>query len=80
VWDVYMFEGDAYIFKIGLAILMNLDTKFQGEDIDGIVTIINDMSEYFLTPEKLFKTADKINITLGKINSLKASLKPRYSQ
>ncbi|CAG9332143.1 TBC1D12_2 [Blepharisma stoltei] len=79
IWDRYFFEGDAYIFKVGLGILIGLDKELQNGDIDSVVGIINNISSHFDSPQKIFRHVDHLNITIYKINKLRIKLKARNS-
>lgn len=49
-------------------------------DMNGIVSTMLNLTGFFDSPNKLFRYADKLNISLLKINKLRASLKaPRFS-
>ncbi|CAG9323814.1 TBC1D12_1 [Blepharisma stoltei] len=74
VWDSYLFEGDAYIFKVGIGILISLEKELQG-DMNGIISIILNTAGYFDDASKLFRYVDRLNISLFKINKLRDTLR-----
>ena len=70
-----MFDSYALIFKVGIAILMILESDILKTDLDGIVSILNNISSKVTQFEKLLKVMDKVKISEKSIRSLKFNLK-----
>ena len=75
MWDTYFFEGDCYIFKVGLGILITLESWFKSEVADRIVPALTDCSEYITDSKKFFSTVDKVQISNTKIQALRIKFK-----
>lgn len=74
LWDSYIFEGDKFIFKVGLAILVQLEAQFKPDNFSELVSNLNDVSRFLPTYKVLSRAADKIYLTSAKISSLRARL------
>ena len=74
IWDSYFFEGDSFIFRVGLAILTYLDSKFKADAQADMIPALTDLSSHFTEHKALFRIIDKIYINENKIKSLRKKL------
>lgn len=70
-----MFDNYALIFRVGIAILMILENDIMRTDLDGIVSILTNISSKVTQFEKLLKAMDKVKISEKSVRSLKFNLR-----
>ena len=74
MWDVYFFEGDAFVFRVGLAILQYLETRCREDNLGEIIAHLTDLSAFFPTHKELFRLIERVPLSENKLNSLKKRL------
>ena len=69
IWDRFVFEGDIFIFRVGIAILVFLKPVLSKEIID-ITGVLTNLTKSNITTEGLFTIIEKIQITDRKFKEI----------
>jgi len=63
VWDVYLFEGDSFLFRTGIGLIKLLKKKILLEEMEGCMSLISHIYEQGIEADQLLSSIKSIDLT-----------------